>query len=96
MPSGSPRDADGRKSASTVTAGLTASGVLAPHVVVAPWHDHKIVVIVATLASRTTFAAVVIRTVPRERARTTTARTTDLARHPWMGTGPDAWEAPPP
>jgi hypothetical protein len=41
--------------------------------VVAPWHDHKIVVIVATLASRTTFAAVVIRTVSRERGRTTTA-----------------------
>ncbi|NBU40324.1 MAG: hypothetical protein EBS51_05845 [Planctomycetia bacterium] len=63
---------------------------------VVPAHDHKIVVIVATPASRTTFAAVVIRTVPRERGRTTTARTTDLARHPWMGAGPDAWEAPPP
>ena len=54
--------------------GLLAPGVLAPDVVVAPPFDHKIKKILAIQVDADTFAL--------------TARTTDLARLPWMGAGP--------
>jgi len=53
---------------------LLAPGVLAPDVVVWPQTDHKIKKILAIHVDADTFAL--------------TARTTDLARHPWMGAGP--------